>query len=174
MWLPNHKKNGLNWPKNVQTKIPEKTVCYGMILRTFLLGSRWGLQFAKGLPNHKSGLNRPKNVQNYKNTWLYALAGDSAAFTLVLNHFLFIRWPKVRFLGLKREFIDHKVAPRPQKRPDLVKECPRSSKILHFLLALAGKLTDVTLVINHLVFIKYSWVRILGLKRGFTDHKVAA
>ena len=84
-------------------------------------------------PQNRPGLGKkcPKSPQT---TSLSALAGDSTTGTLVINHFTFFKLPKVRFLGLKRGFPDHKVPARPQKRPELVKNYPESPKYVYFLL----------------------------------------
>ena len=49
------------------------------------------------------------------------LPGDTIAVTLVANHSVFVKWPWVKLLELKRGFLHHKVASRPQKWPGLAK-----------------------------------------------------
>ena len=55
--------------------------------------------------------------------------GDPTAVKPVINHFIFIKWFfKLRFQELKGNFLDHKMAARPQKRPELDKKHPKSPK----------------------------------------------
>ena len=53
-----------------------------------------------------------------------ALPGDPIAVTSVTNHSIFIKWPWVKLLELKRGFLHFKVAPRPQKWLGLDKNTP--------------------------------------------------
>ena len=52
------------------------------------------------------------------------LSGHRTAVTSVTNHFIFMKWPWVKLIGLKRGFLNHKVTPRPQIRPELEKKTP--------------------------------------------------
>ena len=54
----------------------------------------------------------------------FALSGDPIAVTSAANNFVFIKWPWVKLSELKRGFLHHKVAPRPRKWPELVKNTP--------------------------------------------------
>ena len=52
------------------------------------------------------------------------------AVTLVITHSIFIKRSQALFSGLKRGFPDHKLAPQPQKRPNLAKQWQKSLKNL--------------------------------------------
>ena len=52
----------------------------------------------------------------------FALIGDPIAVTWVINLSIFIKYFKLRFLGSKRGFQNHKPAPRPQKWPVLAEK----------------------------------------------------
>ena len=54
----------------------------------------------------------------------------------------------MRFLGLKRGFLDYKVAPRPQKRRILTKKCQKQTK-KHSRLLMMGDFAAVISVISH-------------------------
>ena len=54
-----------------------------------------------------------------------ALSVHPTVVTLATNHSIFPKWPWVKLLGLKRRFLHHKVAPRPQRCLELGKETPR-------------------------------------------------
>ena len=58
-----------------------------------------------------------------------ALPGDPIAGESVTNHFIFIRWPLVKILQLKRGFLHHKVAPGPQIWPELAKNKPSQNHL---------------------------------------------
>ena len=56
--------------------------------------------------------------QNHPQIACFALSGDPTAVKLVTNHYIFIKWPQVKLSGRKRGVLHHKVAPRPQTRPE--------------------------------------------------------
>ena len=55
-----------------------------------------------------------------------ALSGDPTAGSLVTNHSIFNKWPWIKLLELKRGFLHHTQAPRPQIQPELAKK-PRQN-----------------------------------------------
>ena len=55
-------------------------------------------------------------------------------------------------LGLKKGFRDHKLAPRPQKWPEMAAELPKAPQKITF--SLAGDLAAITWAIGQSVFIK--------------------
>ena len=86
-----------------------------------------------------------------------ALAGDMPGLTSVANHSVFIEWAQVKLLVLKSGFLHHKVAPQPQKRPELAKKTPNIiPKMLPS--TLSGNPTGVTSAINHSLWMTMSKV----------------
>ena len=79
----------------------------------------------------------------------------------------------IKILGLKRGFPHNKMAPRPQKWPELTKKRPKSPQKYHVLFWHAVDPPDATLVNNPSNFIERSQLKLLGLKRRFPDHKMA-
>ena len=59
----------------------------------------------------------------------------------------------------------------PRKQSDLPKKCQNIVQKTSFSVRVGGP-TAATWAINHLIFIKRSRVRFLGLAKGFEDHKV--
>ena len=53
-----------------------------------------------------------------------AVSGDPTAVTSITKHSIFIKFTQVKLSGLKRGFLHHKVAPRPQSPPELSKTMP--------------------------------------------------
>ena len=100
------------------------------------------------------------------------MSGDPTTVTSATNHSIFIKWPWVDLLRLKRVFLHHKVAPQPkaawicQKTTKIISKIARS--------ALSRDLTAVTSATNHFIFIKWPYVsKVIRAKRGFSHHKVA-
>ena len=86
-------------------------------------------------------------------------------------YFQYITLSKV--IRAQRGFLHHKVAPWPQILPELAKKHP--AKIIPKIACsvLSGDPTAATSATNHSIFVKWPWVKLLGLKRGFLCHKVA-
>ena len=83
------------------------------------------------LPDHNSGLNWPKNVQNHlKNVTVHSGRGPDSYF--IGNQPLCFREMTLsKLLELRRGLPDHKVAPRQQKRPESAKKYPNTPKDYH-------------------------------------------
>ena len=60
----------------------------------------------------------------------YSLSGDPTGATLATKHSFFQNRSRVKLLGTKRGIIHHKVAPRPQKQPELKKNAQNITKWL--------------------------------------------
>ena len=145
------------------------------LLKESYQGSRGGSCFTKWLPAHKYSLNRPKKTEA-KNTPKIApsaLSGDPSAVTAATNYSIFIKCPWVKLSELKRGFLHHKVAPRPQTQPELAKKCLAKITPKIACSPLSGDATVVTSVANHSILIKCPYVKVSGLKRGLLHHKVA-
>ena len=89
-----------------------------------LLGSRGESYITKWLPDHKSGLNWRKKTSKIISkiciTFLSIREHDRCYIgNQPLGNFNKRFWLKL--LGIKRAFLHHKLAPRPQKRPELAK-----------------------------------------------------
>ena len=60
--------------------------------------------------------------QNNPKKALSAPAGDQTAVILAINHSVFIKWSYLRFLRSKKVCLDHTMAPRPQKCPNVCRQ----------------------------------------------------
>ena len=95
------------------------------------------------------------------------LPGDPKAVTLVTDHSISIKWPRVKLLELKRGFLHHTVAQRPKICPQSTKN-KLSAKMIPKIVcsALSGNSTGVTLAANQWPFIKWPWVKFLRAQEG--------
>ena len=106
----------------------------------------------KWLPGHTTAQNLPnKHIKHNPKSALSALVGDPTAVTLTTNHFNFIEWSWLRFLGSKKMSPEHKVAPRPRKWSKFTKHINISQKAT--LSALTGDSMAVISAINHMMLI---------------------
>ena len=105
-----------------------------------------------------------------------ALPGDPIAVTSFTNHSIFIKWPYVKFLVIKRGFLHPKATHRPQIRPELSKKPPIHNHPENSMFR-PVRGSDSCYVhwylINHFIFIKWPSVKLSGLKRGFLHHEMA-
>ena len=112
-------------------------------------GTRWDSYITKWLSGHKSDLNWPKNSQNHpQNIAFSSVRGPDRCY--IGNQLLYFqKRSRVKLLGLKRGILCYKVAPRPQKWPELVKK--HLYKTISHLArsALSGDPTCVALATNH-------------------------
>ena len=127
-----------------------------------------------GLPAKKIGLDWPKKrlAKITPKIAGSALSGDWTAATSATNHSGSIKWPSAKLSGLKTRFLHHKVAPRPQIRPELAKK--RTAKITANIArsALSGYPTGITSVTNRSAFIERHYVELSSLKMGLLHHEV--
>ena len=93
--------------------------------------SRGHFQITKWLPDHNDGLDWSKTFKITQHFSLSVLTGALIAVTSVTNDFIFIKWSYI-FLGTNRGCPVHKVAPRPQKWPELTKKRPKALNCFSF------------------------------------------
>ena len=72
----------------------------------------------------------------------------------------------------QKGFLHHKLAPQPQKWPELAKKTPKITPEIACSV-LSGDPTGVASANNHSIFSKESQVKLLGLKRGIIHQKMA-
>ena len=86
-----------------------------------------------------------------------ALSGHPTGVTSANNHSYFNKWPWGKLLGLKKGFLQHTVAPRSLKWPELVTRMGKIiPKLVHVPLCQGMDPTAVTSVSNFCIFIKWS------------------
>ena len=85
----------------------------------------------------------------------YALSGDLTGVTSVTNHSIFVKWPEVKLLGLKRGFLHHKMPLRPQIWPQIAKNLPSQNHPQNSTFCSVSGQTAVTLVSNRSIFNKW-------------------
>ena len=95
------------------------------------LGSRGNAQITTWLLDDISRLNWPKNFQNHsQNVTFRSVRGPDKCY--IGSQPLCFHWMNLsKFLGLNRGFLHHKVAPQPQKWPELAKKRPKPSQKCH-------------------------------------------
>ena len=80
-----------------------------------------------GFPNHIGTPNQPKHVHKYPKQITSCSTKPPISYCIGnwMPHFIKC-YLLCKVLGTKRRFLDHKVVPRPQQRPDLAKKRPAS------------------------------------------------
>ena len=118
-------------------------------------GSRGGFQITKWLPDHKRGLNWPKNIQNYPNQSLSALTGDPIAVILIVKRYTFsLKYLKWSFsFRVQKWFPDHKKAPSTTKAAWIRQTTPKTTQNI-LLFALQGVSRAVILAMYHSIYFR--------------------
>ena len=107
--------------------------------------------------NHTQPKCTPKTARS-------ALPGVPIAGASVTNHFIFIKGPWVKLSALRRGFLHHKVAPRPQIWPELAKNTPSQNHPQNCTFRSARCSDGCYIGYQQL---KWPWVKLSALRRGF-------
>ena len=111
---------------------------------------------------------RPELAGKCSKSSVFALVGDPAAVTWVINHSMFIKWSQIRFLGPKRIFLDQNWLPDHKSSLNWPKNVWNHLETSDY--SLTGDQTAITWKINFLIF-RIS--KVVGLKRRFPEHTLA-